>query len=145
MRLLASAALALVTAGCYNSAPITVGTVSPTRDVELYLNDRGVENLAALLGPGTVSIKARPVAGPALDSLRIGVIQTTLASGEERLWKREVVGVSHADIARVTEYRLSASKTAVIVAAVVAGAVVTRMGAVAINDSRKNRPRPTGQ
>ena len=145
MRLLACVVLALGTVACYNAVPITAGTATPAREVEVYLSETGTENLAALVGPGTISIKGRPVAGPALDSLRLGVIQTTLRSGEERLWKREMVGISHADIARLAEYRLSVPRTAAVVAAVVAGALVTRAGAISLSDSRKRSPRPTGQ
>jgi len=145
MRIITLAALLLGTSACYNAVPITVGSATPARDVEVHLTDRGTENVAAVVGPGTISIRGRPVTGPAADSLRVGVIQTTVRGGEERLWKRELVGIAHGDIGSLAEYRLSVPRTAAVVAAAVAGAFVTRLGVVGLRDTRRNRRPPTGQ
>ena len=131
-------------AACYDTIPITSQQATPGLELQVDLSDNGAQHMAALLGPGTVSVKGR-LAQAVNDSLHLAVTTTTLQNGEDRMWKSELVTIPMSDVAHVGEYRLSKPRTVVVVASVVLGAIAARMGFSGSVGTKSSRNPPAGQ
>lgn len=107
--------------GCYQIVPL--GTVDPLpgKEIVVELTTAGGTRLARFIGPGAMSLSGiMQSAGP--DTLGVGVKSVTLESGEERFWRGEHVAIARADIARLSERRLSQSKSGLAAAFLIAAA-----------------------
>ncbi|MEO5588901.1 MAG: hypothetical protein ABIS03_04885 [Gemmatimonadaceae bacterium] len=131
----------LLTAGCYSTVPLRGLPPAPGREVVVQLNDSGSRQLSGQLGPATIQLRGKPLASQG-DTMKLAMIATTLANGEERLWNQEVVSISREYIATTGERVLSKSRTAGVVALVVAGLVAATLGLNGLTGTRTSGRRP---
>jgi len=76
----------------------------------VLLTDAGSAQMSGPLGQATTQVRGLYVDSPP-DTLRLAMIATTLADGEEHLWNKEVVGIPRQYVATTARKVLSSSKT----------------------------------
>lgn len=137
--------LLVLTSGCYNTVPL--GGVTPAAGTELVvqLTDAGSRGLSGPLGQATTQVRGLYVDSSA-DTLRLAMIATTLANGEDRLWNKEVVGIPRQYVATTSEKVLSSSKSTGVAVLGVVGAIAVKLGFSGITGTKgKSTGIPVGQ
>lgn len=119
---LAAAALVLPAAGCYRSVPIAGTTPTPRARVELQLTDRGAADLGPRIGNSVDRVQGTVV--EANDStITLALSSTTDRRGIDQSWTGEVVAFHRDHVARVSERRLSRSRSWLLAAGILAMAI----------------------
>lgn len=112
----------LLSTACRNYVPLTAPTVAPGARLQLRLTDRGRADVASLVGPGASTLEGRVTRYD--DSVVVlSVTELARLDGQEETWRGESVTVSRSGIAALAEPRLSVSRTALLTAVFIAGAV----------------------
>jgi hypothetical protein len=140
------AALLLVSAvGCYNTVPVANTTPAAGEELVVQLTDAGSAQLSGALGQTTTHVRGLYVDSTP-DTLRLGVIATTLVNGEERLWNHETVAIPRQYIATLARKELSSGKTAGAAVLGVLAAVAVKMGFSGVTGTNgHNGGPPAGQ
>lgn len=131
--------------GCYNVIPVANTTPAAGKELVVQLTDAGSAQLSGALGQATTMVRGAYLDSSS-DTLRLAMIATTLANGEERLWNREIVGIPRQYVARLGQKELSPTKTAAVAALGILSAVAVKIGFSGITgtNSRGGGP-PVGQ
>ena len=125
MRRLWSAMFAISAAtGCYYYEPLARSEPVPGSYLAATLNDWGTDTLSQTIGPDVRSIRGRVLTSDSA-ALNLSVTGVTLHHGEDVTWKGENVTLYRRFVAGIQERRLSRSRSALIVAASIAGLVAT--------------------
>lgn len=140
-----SALLVVVLTGCYESIPVGTTTPRAGSEVEVRLSDTGRSSLREVIGPGAATVRGHFQESPK-DSLRLSVLGVTRLNGQEDFWKGEPVGFSRADIAVVSERRISKPKTGAVLALSAVAVGLVKLGFENIgNSSGTGQPPPGGK
>jgi len=132
MRRLLSALLACFAMGCYVAAPVAGPRPALGTRVAINLTDSGTTTMASQLGPSRGRLVGEVVATTDT-SLVLAVRTVTNLRGIEETWTGEQVTVPNAAIGTIQAQRVSVGRSlglvlAIVVAAVVAGKVITGSG-----------------
>jgi hypothetical protein len=132
-------------AACYNTVPVGNTTPVVGKELVIQLTDAGSAQLSGALGQTTTEVRGLYV-DSSPDTVRLGIIATTLANGEERLWNHEIVGIPRQYIARLGQKELSSGKTAGVAVLAVLAAAAVKIGFSGVTGSNgRNGGPPAGQ
>lgn len=110
---------AFALAGCYRTVPIVQPTIAPETRVRLELTDRGSVDLGPRIGNTIESVEGTVV--QSTDStLTLALQLATDRRGIETTWKGEVVEFRRDHVARVSERRVSKTRSWLMAASIVA-------------------------
>lgn len=115
-------ALLLPTVGCYQSVPVATPAPTPRTKVELQLTDRGVVDLAPRLGTSIDKVEGT-VASATDSTIRLALTSATDRRGVSTTWMGELVDFRRDHIARLSERRLSRTRSWLLTAGIVAVAL----------------------
>jgi hypothetical protein len=121
------ASIAAFNVGCYAAIPISGESLRIGRSVSAELTDAGTAEMASQVGPRIRSLFG-DVNGATDETLVLALRSATDYRGIESFWNGEHVTVPRADIAHISERRLSRSRTALITAGLLAGLYVAGRG-----------------
>lgn len=138
-----SAILSLTVQACYSYMPIDSQAPAPSgRYVEMQITDRGRVGLGDRFGPGVRQINGT-VVGQQNNELVLSVDRITNIDGEMGRWSGDTTRIEREFIGSMTERRVSASRTALLVAA--AGAAIYATAASGLLGGGKDQAdEPTG-
>lgn len=140
-----SALLLISAAGCYTTVPVGDATPLPGKEVVVLLTDAGSKQLSGPLGQATTQVRGRYL-DSSPDTLRLGMIATTLSNGEDRLWNGEIVAIPRQFIATLGQQEISQGKTAGVTVLGVLAAVAVKAGFSGITGTKsKGTGPPAGQ
>ena len=115
----------MVTAtACATYRPIDRRIAARGIDVRLDLTERGTLELGSVLGPSIVSLDGQ-VRGVTDSTFRISVTQVLSRTGDAQVWTGEVVSVPAAFVNGFRKREASRSRTYLLTAAIVTGAILT--------------------
>lgn len=131
LRLIAALLLGLQLAGCYTYVPTSTGAVPPGSVVTVSVTDRGRVGLTEAVGPGV-----RRIGGSVMSRTDTAVVLAVntvqhLDLGVPVRWAGESVVIPSDYVAEIREKRFSKGRTAILGAAIVAGAVAASAIAIA--------------
>jgi hypothetical protein len=109
----------LMLMGCYETVPITAAAPRAGGEVEVRLTDRASNAMTQLVGDRVAAVRGH-YAGASADTIRLNVL------GD--FWKGEPLGIARADIATLSERKLSRPRTVGVVALAVVGATLVKLG-----------------
>lgn len=116
--------VAVLTCGCTSYTPITPAQAAGgDQTVRVVLNEQGTVGLAQLLGGATTELVGR-VNSASDSAVTLGVSGLTRMNGAEETWNGESVTVPLSGIASVDRRGISAPRSALLAAAITAGAVL---------------------
>ena len=137
--------LFVLASGCYNTVPLGDVTPAAGKELVVQLTDAGSRDLSGSLGQATTQVRGLYVDSSG-DTLRLAMIATTLANGEERLWNKEVVGIPRKYVATTSEKVLSSSRSTGVAVLGVVGAIAVKLGFSGITGTKgKSTGIPVGQ
>jgi hypothetical protein len=117
----------LMLMGCYETVPITAAAPRAGGEVEVRLTDRASNAMTQLVGDRVAAVRGH-YAGASADTIRLNVLGVTRRDGREDFWKGEPLGIARADIATLSERKLSRPRTVGVVALAVVGATLVKLG-----------------
>ena len=113
---------AFTLAGCYRSVPIAQPTIAPQTRVKLELTDRGSLELGPRIGNIIASVEGTVVESND-STLTLALTLATDRRGIEATWRGEVVQFPRDYVARVSERKISKSRSWLLAAGIAAGAL----------------------
>ncbi len=136
----------LVLVGCYQTVPLGDVLPAPGQEIIVELTASGGARLAQYLGPRAQAISGVTMSAQS-DSLGISVKQVVRDNGEEQFWRGEEIMIARSDISRVSERRLSRSKSsfAATLLAVGAYAIHRAFGGASSAEGGRRGGTPSGQ
>jgi hypothetical protein len=131
--------------GCYNTVPVGNTTPVAGKELVVQLTDAGSGQLSGALDQTTTQVRGLYL-DSSPDTLRLAMIATTLADGEERLWDKEIVGIPRKYIATTGQKVLSPSKSTGVAVLGVVVAIAVKVGFSGFTGTKgKTTGPPTGQ
>ena len=120
-----TAAVALLSAGCYSYQAVPLGPGAESSVLRLDLSEQGTAALTALVGPSAVRLEGHPLR---MDdsTVTLGVTELVRRSGIPERWNGEPVRVARRDIAGTSARRFSTGRTVAAAVALVGGAILAR-------------------
>lgn len=113
----------LVFTACYENVPIGTSEPAVGKEIVVEITSAGAAKVAQYIGPGAMSLAGRLISAQP-DSVKLAVTTVTRENGEEQFWKGETVAIGRSDISRISQRKLSPTRTA-LAATILAGAVFT--------------------
>ena len=138
-----SAAAHLAT-GCYAAVPVRWNAAPDNREVEVTLDPTETAGLTATLGPRARQVVGR-VAGRTDSSLTVSVNSVTRTTGGEESWPGGDVELPSRAVERVTVRRMSAVRTAALIAGVAAASLLAGRLATEASLAGGGRPNTPGR
>jgi hypothetical protein len=123
-RRLLAAAVCAFDLGCYASVPISTDVARAGTQINVELTDTGISDVARQVGP-RIHLVTGDVVSATDGELVLAVRSVTDLRGIESPWAGEHVTVPRADVATVSERRLSSRRTALFSAGFVAALYLT--------------------
>ena len=122
-RMLATAGLLMLAAGCYYYQPLQTAP-QPGAYLQVMLTDSGTSHFWPYLGPDVGDLRGRLLTADP-QSLALAVESVDLRHGQVLSWKGETVTLGRVYVARLEERRLSKSRTALMAVGSVAALIAT--------------------
>lgn len=138
------AATAVSLSGCYIYLPKSTADVPPNAIVSASITDAGRVALGERVGPEVASIDGR-VVQKSDTSVRLMVSQVRYLSGLSDQWQGQEVSLRPQDVKSLTQRTFSRSRTAMMIAGVAAGLVlsVLTLNFLGLTSGDPSRDKPT--
>lgn len=114
----------MTASACATYRPINGPIAARGVDVRLDLTERGTLELGSLLGPSIIALDGQ-IRGVTDSTVRISVTQVLNRTGDAQVWTGEVVTVPVSFVNGVRKREASRSRTFLLTAAIVTGAILT--------------------
>jgi hypothetical protein len=114
--------MAILLQGCYETLPLQEGPPPATAGVQLVLNDKGREEVSAMLGSAVDRVEGTVIAQNA-DSYTLAVADVYTLGGTSSKWNGEKVTIARDGTRGYQVHRFNQTRT-IVLAAIITGAAV---------------------